>query len=81
MLIQRMAAIAIAAVACAAGIDNAYSDGLRVAARVTRGGHGEALWHMPPHPELSRSEARSIARYILATRPAPRGRSTTGPAT
>lgn len=38
----------------------------RIAARVTRGAHGSALWHMPPHPELSRAEARAIARYILS---------------
>ena len=23
-------------------------------------------WHMPPHPEVSEADARSMARYILA---------------
>ena len=38
----------------------------RIAVKVTRGAHGDALWHMPPHPEVSRAHARSMARYILS---------------
>lgn len=33
--------------------------------KVTRGAHGD-LWNMPPHPEVTRAEARAMARYILS---------------
>jgi cytochrome c len=26
-------------------------------------------WHMPPHPEVSREEARAMARYIMSLAP------------
>jgi cytochrome c len=39
-----------------------------VATVIRRGQHGGGPWHMPPHPELSRAEARAIARYILSVR-------------
>jgi cytochrome c len=28
-------------------------------------------WHMPPHPEVSRAEARAMARYIMSLQPLP----------
>jgi cytochrome c len=28
-------------------------------------------WHMPPHPEVSRQEARTMARYIMSIPPRP----------
>jgi cytochrome c len=37
-----------------------------VAATVRNGAHGGGPWHMPPHPEISRADARIIARYILS---------------
>ena len=37
-----------------------------VAAHVRHGVRGEGPWHMPPHPELSPEDARTIARYILS---------------
>jgi cytochrome c len=36
---------------------------------IRRGQHGSSPWNMPPHPELTRAEARSIALYILALKP------------
>jgi len=40
-----------------------------VAAVIRRGQHGGGPWHMPPHPEISATEANTIARYILALPP------------
>ena len=37
-----------------------------VAARVRKGAHGSGPWHMPPHPEISRTDALTMARYILS---------------
>ena len=38
-----------------------------VAAVVTKGSHGGGgPWHMPPHPEVSDTDARTMARYILS---------------
>ena len=37
---------------------------------IRRGQHGGGPWHMPPHPEISAADARTIARYILALPPA-----------
>jgi cytochrome c len=36
---------------------------------VIKGARGRGLWHMPPHPEISPAEARTIARYILDLTP------------
>jgi cytochrome c len=38
-------------------------------AAVKRGAHGAGPWHMPPHPELSDKDARTIVEYILSLRP------------
>ncbi|HEV2219886.1 MAG TPA: c-type cytochrome [Casimicrobiaceae bacterium] len=40
----------------------------RVAAVIRNGAHGAGPWHMPPHPEVSRADARTMARYILSLR-------------
>ncbi len=37
-----------------------------VAATVRKGAHGSGPWHMPPHPEISRADALTMARYILS---------------
>lgn len=37
-----------------------------VAATVRKGAHGGGPWHMPPHPEISRPDAMTMARYILS---------------
>lgn len=39
-----------------------------VAALVRKGAHGSGPWHMPPHPEISRTDAVTMARYILSLR-------------
>ena len=39
-----------------------------IAEVIRRGQHGSSPWHMPPHPELTKAEARQIARYILSMR-------------
>lgn len=39
-----------------------------VAATVRKGAHGNGPWHMPPHPEISRTDAMTMARYILSLR-------------
>jgi cytochrome c len=33
---------------------------------VTKGARGGGPWHMPPHPEISTSDAKTIAQYILS---------------
>ncbi|MDE2360968.1 MAG: cytochrome C' [Betaproteobacteria bacterium] len=40
----------------------------RVAAVIRSGAHGAGPWHMPPHPEVSKADARTMARYILSLR-------------
>ncbi len=35
---------------------------------IRRGQHGSGPWHMPPHPEVSRVDAKAMADYILALR-------------
>jgi cytochrome c551/c552 len=41
-------------------------DAVRRMAQVIRtGASSGGPWHMPPHPEVSTSEARAMARYIL----------------
>ncbi|HXX84021.1 MAG TPA: c-type cytochrome [Casimicrobiaceae bacterium] len=37
-----------------------------LSAGVRSGAHGAGPWHMPPHPEISESDARKMVRYILA---------------
>ena len=37
-----------------------------VADRIREGVRGGGPWHMPPHPEISKADARTMARYILA---------------
>ena len=37
-----------------------------VAAKIRVGARGGGLWHMPPHPEVSRADADAMARAILA---------------
>ena len=48
-----------------------YRDAWRVLpAREIRGGiKGGSPWHMPPHPEVPASQARTIARYIMSLAP------------
>lgn len=46
-----------------------------IAAEIRNGIRRGGPWHMPPHPEVSTSEARAMARYILsldASAPPPR---------
>ncbi len=35
-------------------------------AEVRKGTHGSGPWHMPPHPEVSAADARTMVRYILS---------------
>jgi len=42
-------------------------------AAIKRGTHGTGPWHMPPHPELSDKDARTIVGYILSLRPSKGG--------
>lgn len=37
-----------------------------IAAEIRRGVRRGGPWHMPPHPEVSVSEARMMARYIMS---------------
>lgn len=37
-----------------------------IAREIRRGLRRGGPWHMPPHPEVSPAEARTIARYILS---------------
>jgi cytochrome c len=37
-----------------------------VAEVISRGVRTGGPWHMPPHPEVSRDEARAMARYIMS---------------
>ena len=39
-----------------------------VAEKIRSGAHGSGPWHMPPHPEVSKADAATMARYILSTR-------------
>lgn len=49
-----------------------YRGDPRAAASLTRaveqGAHGAGPWHMPPHPEVSDKDARTIITYILSLR-------------
>ena len=35
-------------------------------ASVRNGRHGEGPWHMPPHPEVSEADAKTMVQYILS---------------
>jgi cytochrome c len=37
-----------------------------IADKIRSGAHGGGPWHMPPHPEVSKADAATMARYILA---------------
>lgn len=37
-------------------------------AKIRAGARGGGLWHMPPHPEVSKRDAETIATWILAFR-------------
>ena len=39
-----------------------------LSAAIRQGERGAGPWHMPPHPEISEAEARTMVRYILALR-------------
>jgi cytochrome c len=39
-----------------------------LAARIRIGAHDGGLWHMPPHPEVSKAAADAMARYILTVK-------------
>ena len=41
-----------------------------IAVEIRRGIRGGGPWHMPPHPEVSAAEARTMARYIMSLDPA-----------
>jgi cytochrome c len=36
--------------------------------KIRSGAHGGGPWHMPPHPEVSKADASTMARYILSTK-------------
>ncbi|HEX8011299.1 MAG TPA: c-type cytochrome [Casimicrobiaceae bacterium] len=38
----------------------------RLVAEVRKGTHGSGPWRMPPHPEVSAADARTMLRYILS---------------
>lgn len=39
-----------------------------LARTIRRGMRSGGPWHMPPHPEVSAAEARTMARYIMSLR-------------
>jgi len=39
-----------------------------VADKIRSGAHGNGPWRMPPHTEVSKADASTMARYILAIR-------------
>lgn len=42
-----------------------------ISAEIRRGVRRGGPWHMPPHPEVSPREARTMARYIMSLDEAP----------
>lgn len=38
----------------------------KIATVIKKGKQGGRPWHMPPHPEISDAQARTMARYILS---------------
>ena len=39
-----------------------------LSAKIRAGARGGGLWHMPPHPEVSKVDAEAMSSYILALR-------------
>lgn len=39
-----------------------------VSAKIRAGARGTGLWNMPPHPEVSKADAATMAKYILTVR-------------
>ena len=52
----------------AARYRNDHGAAARLASEVRRGAHGAGLWHMPPHPEVSEADAKTLILYILSLR-------------
>ena len=50
----------------------------RVALEIRRGIRSGGPWHMPPHPEVSAADAKTMARYILSRQRRP-GRTISSP--
>jgi len=46
-----------------------------LADKIRSGAHSGGPWHMPPHPEVSKADAATMARYILAIKTIPVDRS------
>ena len=40
-----------------------------IAAKIRDGVRGGGPWHMPPHPEVSKVDARAMAAYIMTLAP------------
>jgi len=40
----------------------------KLASEVRRGAHGAGPWHMPPHPEVSETDANKLIGYVLSLR-------------
>jgi len=40
-----------------------------IATKIRDGVRGGGPWHMPPHPEVSKADARTMAAYIMALPP------------
>ena len=55
--------------AVAAGYKGQPAAPARVAAAIKGGVRGGGPWHMPPHPEISEADARTMATYILSLPP------------
>ena len=51
----------------------------KIAYMIRRGVRSGAPWHMPPHPEVSAADARTMARYIMSLSAVPPGRTVAGP--
>jgi cytochrome c len=42
-----------------------------IADKIVVGVRGSGPWHMPPHPEVSKADAETMARYILTIKSEP----------
>ena len=42
-----------------------------IADKIMVGVRGSGPWHMPPHPEVSKADAETMARYILSIKNKP----------
>jgi cytochrome c len=51
----------------------------KIAYMIRHGVRSGAPWHMPPHPEVSAAEARTMARYIMSLSAVPPGRTVAWP--